>query len=707
MNIKNEILVRIYAVLGVFVLVALVIFFQAIRISSFPEEKEKWLSKAESYHNKMMEVKAERGNVLAQDGSLLATSLPYYDLRFDPLTASITEDVFYEKVDSLAWCIANFLDPTYTEGGMREKLINARNSGDRYLLIKRNASHIDLERAMEFPIFNKGRYKGGLIVEKRPKRKRPFGILAHRTIGYVRDGAKPVGLEGKFDKILGGEAGERLMRRIKGKEGENLWIPADDYTEIKPVSGQDIRTTIDINLQDITEQALIRGLDRHDAELGTAIVMEVETGAIKAIANVGKTQDGWWEKFNHAVGRGIEPGSTFKLATIMALMEDKIIDLDDTIQMYQGKYQFYDDEMVDSSPHGLKEGTFRKAFEISSNVALAKLVDDNYKSDKKKYINHLRNFNLDLPTGIEIDGETAPFIKDPDNEEDNFSGTTLPWMSIGYELEITPLQLLTFYNAVANDGKMMKPYLVKEILRHGEVSKEFKPTIIDRQIASPRTIRNAKELLEGVVDNGTAKKLKSDVYRFAGKTGTAQVDYSRERKTKKYQASFAGYFPADNPKYSIMVMIYDPKQNGFYGSTVAGPVFREIADKAYASKIELQPPLNQGDKPGWRTYQLPDLDVGEQKEMSYLLEELKIPHTSVTDEKWCILRAKSDTLSLQTREINTETVPNVKGMGLRDAIYILENKGLKVTVSGLGKVKKQSVPVGRKIIGQTVHLTLD
>ncbi len=705
MNVKNEILIRIYVVLSVIILFALIILFQTINITVF--DRSEWLKKAENFHFAKKEIIAERGNILSEDGSLLATSLPYYDIRFDPLTPSISEELFYNNVDSLAYLLANKIDNSYTPGGYRDRLIDARKRGDRYLLIKKNASHVELELLKTFPIFNKGRYKGGLIVEKRPKRKRPFGILAHRTIGYVRDGAKKVGLEGRYDKILGGEAGTQLMRKIKGLNGETIWIPANDLSAMSPIEGKDIRTTIDINLQDITEQALIRGLQRNNAQWGTAIIMEVETGAIRSIANVTKTEDGWWETYNHAVGTKMDPGSTFKLASAMALLEDKAIDLDDTVKIFQGKHQFYDQEMVDASYNPIEETSFRKAFEISSNVGIAYLVDETYKGNKEKFVNHLKSFNLDLPTGIEIDGEEAPYIKNPNKAEDNWSGITLPWMSIGYELEITPLQLATFYNAVANDGKMMKPYLVQEIINDGKNDKIFKPTVIKERIAKPSTIKQVKELLEGVVENGTAKKLKSDIYEFAGKTGTAQVNYSLRRSGgMKHRASFAGYFPAKDPVYTCIVVVNDPKNGSFYGGDVAGPIFREIADKAYASKINMQPPMNQETKPGWRTYALPDLDVGQKDEMAFILQKLDIPFSDNTDGNWTIIRSGADTLSMKNRQIAQEVVPNVLGMGLRDALFILENKGLKVTVSGLGKVKKQSVPAGRRIKGQTIHLTL-
>lgn len=700
MQIKNEILGRIYVVLALVVLFATVTLIQTIRIAIM--EQEKWLAEAERTQFKAMEVEAERGNIISTDGSLLATSLPYYDIYFDPLTPSITNEVFNNHVRELARLIVLHFDSSYTASAYEDKLRQARLSGDRYVLIKRDINHPELELLKTFPIFNRGRYKGGLIAEEKPIRKRPFGILANRTIGYVRDSVQ-VGLEGYFNDVLGGQSGKQLMRRIKGRNGESIWIPSENITEISPVEGMDIQSTLDVNLQDITEKALIRGLQKSNAKWGTAILMEVQTGAVCAIANIGKTSDGWWEDYNYAVGSPINPGSTFKLATAMALFETGKIDLDDTVELFQGKHQFYEEEMVDASYHGLHKTTFRKAFEMSSNVGMAYQVNKHFSKTPEEYIRQLKKFNLDLPTGIEIPGERNPYIRTPKDEL--WSGITLPWLSIGYEAEQTPIGIATFYNAVANGGKMMKPYLVQEIIKDGQTEKTFKPTVVNAQIASPATIKKAQELLEGVVENGTAKKLRTDIYRFAGKTGTAQVDYS-QRSNMKHQASFAGYFPAENPKYTCVVVINKPQQGSIYGGDVAGPVFREIADKTYSSKIDLQPPLNAGQKPVWRTFSLPDLNVGEKDDLAYLLRQLGIPFSDDTPSRWALLRAEADTLSMQTRRVTTGIVPNVLGMGMRDAIYILENNGLKVTVSGLGKVRRQSVPAGRKIQGQTIHLTL-
>ncbi len=695
---------RIYVVLAGIVLFAILIFGRAVKISIY--EGEKWKALKEKSYVQYRAVEAERGSIFAQDGSLLAVSLPYYAIHLDLSDKVVSDENFNNTLDSLSYCLATYVDNSYTVGGWREKLIEARKKKNRYLLIKNKVPYNELEEIKKFPLFKLGQYKGGFIAEMKSERKRPYRLLAHRTIGYVREGIKPIGLEGAFDEELKGAEGKRLMQRVAG----NTWIPVNDLTEIKAQSGNDIKTTIDVNIQDITEEALLKAVRKHDAEYGTAIVMEVKTGAIKAIANLGRHKEGWWETYNFAVGNQVEPGSTFKLASMMALMEDNKVDLEDTINLELGKTMFYEDEMRDASYHGLNETTARKAFEISSNVGISKLVVRGYDEDggSRKFINRLKSMSLHLPTGIEIDGELPPFIKEAYSKEDKWSGTTLPWMSIGYELTMSPLQVLSFYNAVANNGKMMKPHLVSEIQRFDKTLEKFKPTIVNNRIASPKTIQKAKELLEGVVLNGTAKKLATKQYNFAGKTGTAQVDYKRMKKSKiKYQASFAGYFPAEKPIYSCIVLINGPKQHGFYGGEVAGPVFREIADKCYASQIEMQVPVNAKLRPILATRQLPTYDAGKKDEMKYILSYLKLPYGDNANKNWAVTAAAADTIALKTRKIEKDIIPSVRGMGLRDALYILESRKLQVETKGIGKVVSQSIKPGTKARGQRIVLTLD
>lgn len=713
LNIKNEVLYRIYFVLfGLVIPFAALLCYQTVKISFL--EGDKWREEGKRRFVDLHTVEAERGNILTEDGSLLATSLPFFDIAFDPNSSGMKAKDFEDNIDSLAHLIATRVDNSYTVGGYADFLRTKREEKVEYVPIKKNATFSQMKEMSQFPLFNRGQYRGGFIVRPKFVRKTPFGILAHRTVGSIRENAKPVGLEGKMDKVLKGEEGKQLMVKVDSRK--DIWIPLDDLTAIEPKRGDDVVTTIDINLQDIAENALIKGMDKHNAEWGTAIVMEVETGAIKAIANIGQTTRGWWETYNYAVGFKVEPGSTFKLASIMALLEDEAINLTDTIRLEYGKTQFYEEEMVDATRASFKldSTTVHHAFEISSNVGIAKLIHENYGLTRrgKQFIDRLKQFHLNIPTGVEIEGEGMPFIKDAYNEKQGWSGTTLPWMAIGYELELTPLQTLNFYNTVANGGMMMKPYLVSSIQRFGETIEQFVPTVMDKKIATKGTIRKAQMLLESVVENGTAKSLKSNRYRFAGKTGTAQADYQRTAagriKVGGHRASFAGYFPAEKPKYSCIVVVNDPKKGGIYGGEVAGPIFREIADDIMLSEIDLQKVVNANEKPTWTDKSLPSLNIGEENDIKKVLSYLDIPYKGNAKDNWAVIRPmeNTDSIKVLSRRMPDKTVPNVVGMGLRDAMYILENRGLKVTLSGVGKVRRQSIKPGTRIQGQTMKLTL-
>ena len=570
----------------------------------------------------------------------------------------------------------------------------------------------------QFPLFNLGRFRGGFIAEKKSQRDRPFRMLARRTVGYI-SGERKIGLEGAFNQHLSGEPGQQLMIRVD--KSDDIWLPLEDLTQIEPKNGLDVRTTIDINLQDITESALLRAMQAHDADWGSAILMEVKTGAIKAIANIGREGDaGFDEIYNYSIASNTEPGSTFKLASIMALLEDGFVALDDTINIEKGTTQFYEETMEDSNPESYKidSTSVQHAFEISSNVGIAKLVSMYYGEKTKlnqdegaaRFIKRLKQFNLNIPTGIEIEGEANPYIKEAYSDEDLWSGTTLPWMAIGYELQITPIQLLAFYNAVANNGTLMQPYLVSSIESFGKPIEQYLPTVLKKQIASPSTIQAAQILLEGVVENGTAHKLKSEEYRFAGKTGTAQINYQRfstGTRVGGYQASFAGYFPAENPKYTCIVVIYNPRQNGFYGSDVAGPVFREIADKAFSAKVDLHRPLNFIPKPKLVNQTMPNMNIGEKSDFVAILKQLNISYFDESNTEFGVVSTEGDSLLLLPRNIQEDVVPNVIGLGLRDALYLLENKGLEVEVNGFGKVIKQSLPAGAQVKGTQITITLD
>jgi cell division protein FtsI (penicillin-binding protein 3) len=704
---KNEVLYRVYIVLGMLVIFAGFIFYNAVKINVL--EGEKWRKAGEKDHIKTHIVKASRGNIMTEDGALLASSLPFFDIFFD-LTRPSKELWTNANLDSLVIGLMPFVgnDFMMTDYAFRDSLIRARNAGRQYMLIKRGASYADYEKIKRLPIFRKGQMTGGFIAEEKFKRERPYGMLARRTLGYVKTNPdRKVGLEGFFDKELRGSDGKKLKVY---EAASRILVPVDNLNSIKPKSGDDIVTTIDVNIQDVVQKALLRGMEHHDAQTGAVVVMEVKTGKIKAISNVGKTSTGWYEDYNYAIGTKVEPGSTFKLASMMALLEDGYIDLDDSIDLEQGLHTFYEEEMRDASFHQLDSTSIRHAFEISSNVGIAKLVQKYYGNtdDAPKFIQHLRDFRLDQTVGIEINGEDKPYLKEAYSSDDNWSGISLPWMSIGYEVELTPLQLLTFYNAVANDGVMMKPYLVTQVQHFGEAIKTYKPIVIKKQIAKPETIQKVKELLEGVVEKGTAKKLKSNRYKFAGKTGTAQINYYKfdQRDNIKYRASFAGYFPAENPVYSCIVVITEPRQNGRYGSEVAGPIFRQIADKCFIQQKDLYPKENTAISGKLTKKQLPQLDVGYRKDVDKILKKLNLKHTDSGVKNWAVLIAETDTLHIAPRYISRDLVPNVVGMGLRDALYVLENLGLKVTFEGAGKIVRQSLKGGTKIKGQKINLKL-
>ncbi|MFM2267421.1 MAG: hypothetical protein RL757_862 [Bacteroidota bacterium] len=704
-NIKDQVLARAYVVTSIVALVAFAIFTKAFGLVTIRGKELR--QKAAKEQVEFREVPGERGNILSEDGSLLATSLRFFDVHMD---CSVVRDADFKKnIDSLGMYLAFYVDSRFTSEQW-SKFLNEHKyvHNSRYVPIAKNISLEQLSFIKTFPLFRLGKTKGGLIADRKSRREHPFKMLGMRTIGYAREDIK-LGIEGFYDKDLSGDKGKVLMQKV----GDDIWIPVNGLSEIDPKDGSDIITTLDVNMQEITQTALVRALEFHQAEHGCAIVMEVKTGKIKAISNIGRTKDStWWETFNYGIGDGIEPGSTFKTASMLALLEDNAVRLSDTVEINGGVTQFYDQKMEDHERTPLNKVSVLKAFASSSNVGIATMTNNYYASRKDQYVQHLKNFFLTVPTGIDLDGEAAPKIKNPNSASDNWSGTTLPWMSIGYELEITPLQLLNFYNTIANDGRVMKPYLVNEIQRYGETIRKNRPTIVKERIAKAETIEQIKTLLEAVVEQGTASHLRTERYRFAGKTGTAQLDY--EKKTTKtsiggYQASFVGYFPAEKPIYSCIVVISKPRANGYYGGLVAGPVFREIADRMMASNVRLAESVNTKGKPVLGANQLPD-DAGYKPDMAKTVAKLNLPITSTAEsgDNWTILKAAGDKINIATRNVGDKTlIPSVVGMGLRDALFILENRGVRVKFSGYGKVVAQSLNPGAPAKGAEMSIRLE
>lgn len=639
-------------------------------------------------------IKPMRGRILSDDGSDLVTSIPLYNLHID--LSIIKDDLFQEEVDSLAWHLSQVF-PDKDKNQWERNLYKGYQDESQYFPLKNNVTYDILQKVREFPILREGKYKGGFIEEKESKRQKPYGLLADRTLGSKRVGAMDVGLEGAFDDYLTGEYGLIAKQYVN-----NGWKPVSgDYLK-DPVPGADIITSIDIDIQDVAENELKRQLETQEAAYGSVVLMEVETGFIKAIANLQRGSDGnYYEKYNHAVGHRTDPGSTFKLATLMALLEDGKVAITDSVNAV-GKYQFYDHQIEDSNPWGYGKITIRHAFEVSSNV-FSQIVNRAYYDDEQQFVDRLKTFGLADSLGLDIAGEPNPLIKD--RGEDGWSGITLPQMAIGYEVELTPIQLLAFYNAVANDGEYVKPQFVKEVRRDGKVIKRFEKKVIKEKVCSDETLETLRLCLEGVVEVGTGRELKSANFDIAGKTGTAKlVDSDAGRYLDKYQASFAGYFPADDPKYSCIVVIAGPTKQ-IYGAQVSGTVFASIANKVYSSSLQYHPDFNGLPV---NTDYVPLAKIGSKVETEQVLQKLGVPYTDQAPQSdYVVSQSVGGELQLSQRIVDRSKVPNVVGMPLNDAVYLLENFKIYVRVTGSGKVISQSLSPGAAFEkGEIINLVL-
>lgn len=656
-------------------------------------EGDKWRKLAEKKTFSTEEVKATRGSIYSDNGTLLLTSVPFFDIYMDVACKNLPDSIFNENIHALSANLSKLFGIRSTNYYVN-RLTNSRKNKDHYLLIKRKVTYNNLEKLKTFPIFERGRYKGGLIVEKRTKRLKPNKGLAHRTIGFISDKGNDkeyVGLEGAYNEYLKGNNGERLMQQI----GNGAKIPVNYKNQIEPQNGDDIYTSIDLNIQHVAESSLKEKLIEHGAESGTAIVMETKTGYISAIVNLGKVSEGkYFETRNYAVGVREAPGSTFKLASFLAMLDDNILPpLSDIIDCGNGVRMIHGKKMTDAHRGGFGKITVREVFEKSSNIGTSELVMKAY-PEPKDFIKKLQQFHLHEPLGIDIIGERNPYIQDPDNKE-HWSKLSLPWMSIGYESFFTPLQILTFYNAIANNGQMMKPQFVKRIANSGKTIKEFPPYIIDKSIASPAAIDTARSLLEGVVKRGTATNLNKTVFQIAGKTGTAKIAKGKLGYTQKqYRASFAGYFPAHDPQFTIFVMVSNPTKGGYYGNIVAGSVFEDIAYKIYATHIDMQ----EKEVEKKISARPPILVVGSKPDLNTIYQELGYTiRNPEINSKWVISMQHLDTLRFGHRFFKPNEVPNVKGMSGKDAIYLLEELGLHVVVHGKGRVSRQSILAGTRV----------
>lgn len=706
MDVKKDILWRVYlCFLGIIVLGVLVIG-RAFYIQNV--QGSYWRGMSDSLHLKYMPINAERGSIYSEDGNMLSTSIPVFDIYIDFGAAGLREKKgkrFYENIDSLSISLSGLFNDQTAEEYKKQLTVSYQNE-DRYFLLKRKISFEQYKQLRDFVLVREGRNKSGFIAELRDSRVNPYVLLANRTIGLSRgDTSKNVGLERTYDSLLKGQTGQRLVRYMAG-----VYVPVDG-AEIEPENGKDIITTLDTYIQDAAENALMKMMVMNNSLHGTCIVMETATGKIKAIANLGKRPDGtYMEDYNYGIGKKTEPGSIFKLATLLSLLEDKYVDTNTVVDCEGGSKTFYGLRIRDSHL-GTGRITVKEAFASSSNVAFAKLAEQYYSANPSQFYNHLHRMRLDTATGIDIVGQATPLVKKPGGK---FWGkTTLPFMAHGYEELLTPLHMLMVYNAVANNGRMMKPYLVNSVRSMGIDVKTFSPKVLVERICSEETLGKLKSCLLDVVESehGTAHSLKSNYYSFAGKTGTAVTALDNKgynKGNKIYQSSFMGYFPADNPKYSIAVVVQNGHESRLaYGGAVAAPVFREVADKIYASSLSYHPFYAIKPAVDSAAYNY----VGLKNDINKILSVLKIPFLdSAVAGYWRSLNIYDNKVVLNA--VNslpaTAVIPKVVGLGLKDAIYMLENSGLKVAAAGRGKVIYQSLQEGTAFSkGQTINIQLN
>ena len=644
-------------------------------------------------------VEAPRGNILSDDGSLLAISMPLYNIFLD---MSVMSDVLFERhIVEISDALADlFEDKTAEEYDQFLRL--AKNSKkNKYVRLQLKVTHNDLIVLKSLPIFKLGQNRGGLIAEQRPNRETPFGLLAQRTVGVLRD-VNPVGIERAFNQTLSGVDGRHLKRKIAQK----VWVPQDSEGNYLPKAGKDIITTINIDMQDVAEKSLERTLIKENADWGCVVLMEVETGEVKVIANLMKdTLDRVNEKYNYALAMHDAPGSTFKLASIIAGLEDGKFSVKDSVNLQKGRVKYYDRVMRDS-PHDFRKATIEKAFIISSNVGISKIINDSYKSDPTEYLDRIYKMGLSTPLQLEL--PYPPALKMPVPNKGGWSGITLPWMSTGYEMALSPLHMLTFYNAIANKGKMMNPIFTTAILEDGKEIDYQNPVVVNPSICSESTIEEIMPLLVGVVEEGTAQNIRTNKYRIAGKTGTTVLNYAgrKEGEDKKYQASFAGFFPADNPKYSCIVVISNPKNGQVYGGKVAAPIFKELADKVYALDMDIHNPISIAES----LKNLPKVKQGETDKTKVVLSQLNID-SETTDAAYMISQTTQSSVNLLVRKVEEDLqngrMPSLKGMNLQDAVYLLETYGFSVVTTGSGGVVKQSIKKGESIEkGSVIKLEL-
>ncbi|MBO5854333.1 MAG: transpeptidase family protein [Bacteroidales bacterium] len=699
---KNDVLWRVYLLYAVMLVFSVAVIVKVLVIQI--KDGEELLERANKRELKIRDEKAHRGNVFSNNGSILATSVPRYNIYFDPL--SVKQELFDSEIANLSDSLSRMLK-VKSKSQYISSFKKARSERKRYVRIATKVSMGEYKRMSKFPIFKEGKNKGGFIAERNYVRELPYGELAARTIGYVRENENiMVGLEGAYNEYLKGVDGRQLVRLINN----NFWMPMQSSENMEPINGDDIYTSINIEIQDVAENALKKCLIENDALQGCVVLMDVKSGFIEAMASLSyneKTSE-YEEMYNFALSHNVEPGSTFKAITMLTLLENNPnMSVDDKIYLGTTDYKtFYNRTIHDSHRVTDEKGytTIRNAFEQSSNIAFATLVEEEFKNNQAKFIEHIYKTKINEPLNLDIKGEGKPYIKNPSDK--TWSKLSMPWMSFGYESTLAPIHILTFYNAIANDGVMVKPQFVKEIRHGNEVKQVFDTIVINESIASLRTIETLQELLRGVVVNGTAKNLSKLPFSVAGKTGTARISQGASGYNRKnYTASFVGYFPAEEPKYSCIVIISNPRGGKYYGSSVSGPVFKEVAEKVYATSLGVK------DEDGVYDTDCQSFAIPSMVYFNDFLDYCNIENISFVDnvenDKWVKVDVGEEEISVNPIVMDENCVPELKGMNATDAIYLLESMGWKVTFTGYGKVKSQSVKAGTELEkGRIINLEL-
>ncbi len=702
-NSRKIILVRAYLVLSLLIVFVVAIFAAAIKLQMGTDKV--FAEQMSEKNTRIKEVEALRGNIYADDGSLLATSVPKYDVIFDLRADGLTTKIFLAKIDSFSQLCANMF-PERNASAWKEYLIKHRERRTRYLKIAKNLGYEQIKAIKTWPIARDGKFKGGVWYEEKGKRMYFMGDLAKRTIGYIKDKTS-VGLEGAFDTLLRGKNGRIMQQRMSGQ----IWRPIQIGNNQPPVNGKDIVTTLDVRIQDIAQYSLQKGLEAESADHGCVIVMETKTGAIKAMANLTRGEDNkYYETQNYAVSEFTEQGSTFKVVSAIALLEDGYVKPNDSIDNNWGKWTWYDKPWSDSKKPPKRFYTLSECLQYSSNIGTSKFVMQHYKKNPEKFTNHILDLGLHIKPKFDIPSGNNPIIPTPDDA--SWSGTSLPSLSIGYSSNLSPLQVLMLYNAIANKGKMMQPYMVKEIRLEGQSLSKIKPIVLKEKAFSAATAAAVTNMLVQVVDHGTAKEIKSENYKIAGKTGTSWLNKGiggyNEENNKQFQASFAGFFPANNPEYTIVVVVNNPKSGKYSGAQIAAPIFKNISDRIYSIHIKVQPAIHVASLP-----QVPGILKGDLQKTKLVLNELGISSKLLPSDSGVITRVgyiestkEAHSLNLKPVMVTPGFMPDLKGMGLRDALKILSELGLNANYVGYGRITEQSPAPNTKIGENTTPVSL-